>query len=352
MQSTTRKWLLPFLWPNIAPAVVVFMLLLLGQISSTREFLRILGYSLIYSNLVAILAMVVIGVMAKKFAWRRVPLAPTLLFSVLVLVPLGILVVQVLLSSVGITSWRAFWPQYFWMTRMSIPLAAIFGLGAFVHSSLRERLELTEQKLRERELSEERARKLAVEARLQSLEARIRPHFLFNTLNSISSLIATDPRRAEQIVGRLATLLRTSLDTSDRQLISMREELMIVQSYLDIEKARFGDNLRASVDVPSSLYDAKVPPMSVQSLVENAVKHGVNQQPGGGNIWITAAAENGALRVEVSDTGPGFDLSAVPDGHGLENVAERLNALFGDKARLNATRRDGHCVVEMVLPRS
>lgn len=350
MQSNMRKCLFPFAWPNIAVGVVMLILLIAKQIASVSEFLRILGYSLLYSNLVALFAMFLIGVMAKKFAWRRIPLVPVLIFCVLVIVPVGCLMVQSLLSIVGVLPWGSFWPQYFFMMKMCLPLAAIFGLGAFVHSSLRERLQATEEKLREKEFAEERARKLAVEARLQSLEARLRPHFLFNTLNSISALIASDPSRAEQMVGRLATLLRTSLDTSDRRLISMKEELAIVQSYIDIEKTRFGDRLSAAVDVPPALQEAKVPPMSVQSLVENAVKHGIGQQPRGGEIRIAASSQHGDLHVAICDSGAGFDLAAVPPGHGLENLVARLNVLFGDKARLNACREDGHCVVEMVLP--
>jgi len=124
----------------------------------------------------------------------------------------------------------------------------------------------------------------------------------------------------------------------------------MVESYLDIEKARFGDKLRGSTEVADDLRDAKVPPMSVQALVENAVKHGIAPQRGGGEILVAASAENGNLRIEVRDTGPGFNLTAIPAGHGLDNLVERLHALFGDRARLNVFRRDGQSVVEMVLP--
>ena len=109
----------------------------------------------------------------------------------------------------------------------------------------------------------------------------------------------------------------------------------MTESYLDIEKVRFGNKLGGSVNVPAALQEIKVPPMSVQALVENAVKHGVTPKPGGGEICVAASADG----VEE------------PPGHGLDNLSERLNALFGDKARLNAFRRDGHSVVEMVLPR-
>lgn len=352
MESAKTKWLFPFLWPNLAVGVVILFMLLQKQIPTLGEFFRVLGYALIYSNLVAILAMLLVGTLAKKFAWHRLPLAPQLLFCVFVMVPLGCLIVQAFLTSLGVMPWRYFWSVYWSTMRQCIPLAAVFGLGAFVHASLRQRLETSEQQLRQKELAAERARKLAVEARLQSLEARIRPHFLFNTLNSISSLIASDPVRAEQMVCRLATLLRTSIDTSERPLISMREELTIVRSYVDIEKARLGDKLRASYDVPGDLQEAQVPPMAVQSLVENAVKHGIGSRRDGGDIRVTASAENNHLRIEVSDSGPGFELAVVPQGHGLENLVERLNALFGDQARVNASRKDGHCVVEMVLPRT
>ena len=97
--------------------------------------------------------------------------------------------------------------------------------------------------------------------------------------------------------------------------------------------------------------DAQVPPMSVQSLVENAVKNGITPQSGGGEVTVMASAENGNLRIVIQDSGPGFELSAVPAGHGLDNLVGRLDALFGAKARLNAFRQDGQSVVEMVLPR-
>jgi LytS/YehU family sensor histidine kinase len=219
-----------------------------------------------------------------------------------------------------------------------------------VHGSLRERVQVMRERLHEKEMSEERAQKLAAEARLRSLESRIHPHFLFNTLNSISALVAVNPDRAEQIVGRLAALLRASLDTTHQSLIPLRQELAMVESYMDIERARFGNGLRGSMKVPAELQDAQVPPMSVQSLVENAVKHGIGPQSSGGEVLVTASTENGSLYVEVRDTGPGFELAAIRAGHGLDNLVERLDALFGAKASLNVLRRDGQSVVEMVLP--
>jgi LytS/YehU family sensor histidine kinase len=284
-------------------------------------------------------------------ARRKPSLVATFALCFFGVVPVGILMVQALLMGIGIEAPQHFWLQYFDTLRVCMPLAVVFGLGAIVYGALQERVQTAEEKLHEKEVAEERARKLAAEARLRSLEAQIHPHFLFNTLNSISSLIAVDPPRAEQIVGRLAALLRASLDSTNQTLIPLREELAMVESYVDIERVRLGDKLRGSVKVPAELQDARVPPMSVQSLVENAVKHGITPQSAGGEVMVTASTENGGLRIEVRDTGPGFDLAAIPAGHGLDNLVERLDALFGAKARLNVLRRDGYSVVEMILPR-
>jgi LytS/YehU family sensor histidine kinase len=272
--------------------------------------------------------------------------------SIVVLAAWGCLLAQTLLMEIGVVVPQHFWPEYLHTLRVAMPLAVVFGLGALVHGSLRGRVQFMEAKVHEKEVAEERTQKLAAEARLRSLESRIHPHFLFNALNSISSLIAVNPARAEQMVGRLAALLRASLDANKRQLIPLSEELAIVESYMDIEKARFGDKLRGSVRVPVELQDAQVPPMSVQSLVENAVKHGITPQSGGGEFLVTASLENGSLRVAVRDSGLGFDLATVCAGHGLDNLVGRLDALFGAKARLNVFRQDGYSVVEMVLPRT
>jgi sensor histidine kinase YesM len=352
LESTKRDWALSFLWTNLAVGLVLLILLLGNQISGVRDVLHVLAYTLVYANLVALLGLLLVGGLLKRLTRHKLPLLPAFAFCIVMVVPVGCLLVQTLLMAIGIVVPQHFWREYIAMLRVSVPLAVVFGMGAFVHASLRDRLQVTEQALREKQLAEQRAQKLAAQARLRSLESRIQPHFLFNTLNSISSLIATDPVQAEQIVGCLAVLLRTSLDTSNRPLISLREELAIVQSYVDIERARFGDKLRGSVDVPAEALEMKVPPMSVQTLVENAVKHGITPKAGGGEISMAACAEGDTLRIEVRDSGPGFDLSIVPPGHGLANLVERLNALFGDKARLNTFHRDGHSVVEMVVPRT
>jgi LytS/YehU family sensor histidine kinase len=350
MPSIKREWAFSLLWINLAVALVVLVQIASNRISNARELLFTLAYALIYANLTGVLGVLLMGGPVGRLALRKFPPIPTVLLGVILFSTLGCLIAQTLLMGLGLVVPQHFWLEYFHTLRVALPLALVFGLGALVHALLRTRVQVMGEKLREKEASEERALKLAVEARLRSLESRIHPHFLFNTLNSISSLIAVNPARAEQIVGRLAVLLRASLDTSNQALIPLQQELAMVESYVDIEKVRFGDKLAGSVEVPAELQNAKVPPMSVQALVENAVKHGITPQGGGGEVWITACADNGSLRIEVRDTGPGFDLTAVRSGHGLDNLVERLDALFGTKASLNVFHRDGHSVVEMVLP--
>jgi two-component system sensor histidine kinase AlgZ len=192
--------------------------------------------------------------------------------------------------------------------------------------------------------------KLATEAQLASLESRIHPHFLFNTLNSISSLIPEDPARAERLVEQMAALLRFSLDANQSGLVPLASELKIVADYLDIERARFGDRLRYQIDVPADLNESRIPPLSLQTLVENSVKFAIAPDRAGGEIRITGARADGAFRVEVSDSGPAFQLESAPAGHGLDNLKGRLSALFGDRAALLLQRVGGRNNLILSVP--
>jgi LytS/YehU family sensor histidine kinase len=201
-------------------------------------------------------------------------------------------------------------------------------------------------------MEQERANKLLAEARLSSLESRIHPHFLFNTLNSIASLIPSDPQRAEDTVGKLASLLRFSLNSNQSGLVPLSQELKIVRDYLEIERTRFGARLRYEISAPAEVQTAKVPPLSLQSLVENSIKYAVAQRAEGATIAIAASLENGRMRIEVADDGPGFSLSAITPEHGLGNLIARLELLFGEDGELDVLRRDEKTVVSLSFPAS
>jgi len=339
------------LWINFAAGSVVLILTAENQLWSVRELLRSLAYSLVYANVSGVLGFLIVGSIAERLSKHRVPVMPVVTIGVIVVTAMSCLLAQLLLMAMGFVAVQHFWVEYRRTLQLGIPLALVFGLGALVYGSLRERLQTAEQKLHEKEIAEERLRKLAAESRLRLLESRIHPHFLFNTLNSIMSLIVANPAQAEQVVGRLASLLRASLDTTDRPLIALREELAMVESYIEIERARFGDRLRGFVEVPDELQNTRVPPMSIQSLVENAVKHGITSMDGGGEVRVSASEEAGNVHIEVRDSGPGFELAAICAGHGLDSLVQRLDALFGAQARINVLRRNGYSVVEMILPR-
>jgi len=229
-------------------------------------------------------------------------------------------------------------------------LTAVIGVIEGTFDRMRGQLESTMLKLRTQELERERALKLATEARLASLESRLHPHFLFNTLNSISSLIPVDPQRAERLVERMAALLRFSFDSHRGGVVPLKQELKIVQDYLEIEQARLGPRLRYGMETTGLLEDLQVPPLSVQTLVENSIKFAIAPNPEGGEVRVHAARRNGSLRIDVSDTGPGFDLELVPEGHGLDNLRGRLNVLFGGAAELTAEKSNGRTVVSMTVP--
>jgi LytS/YehU family sensor histidine kinase len=201
--------------------------------------------------------------------------------------------------------------------------------------------------LRTKERDEADARRLATEAQLASLESRVQPHFLFNTLNSISALIHEDPAGAERMTGQLAALMRSSLD--QQPLVTIEDELRTVRNYLEIERVRFGDRLRFALDVPAGTTAVMVPCLSLQTLVENSIKFAVPRRDGA-SVAIRAIGSNGHVRLEVEDDGPGFDTSLLREGHGLELLRSRLAMAFGDRAALHIDSRPGRTCIAMDVP--
>ncbi|RPI64663.1 MAG: hypothetical protein EHM50_00320 [Lysobacterales bacterium] len=215
---------------------------------------------------------------------------------------------------------------------------------------LQDRLNSTETKLRTQKSEYEQALKLASEARLAALEARIHPHFLFNALNTVSSLIPTAPAHAEGLIQRLSALLRSSLDAHQQGLVALHREIKIARDYLEIEQARFGSRLRFAIEMNGDLADKQIPPLTVQTLVENCVKHAVAPARNGAEIRVRAVADGDGVRVEVADTGPGFSPADLPAGHGLDTLRKRLTLLFGDEDPLRIARRGGWTTVAFRAP--
>jgi sensor histidine kinase YesM len=337
----------------IVPAIAVFaavLLLVVGhdEISAAgRKFL----FSLIYSAMIGLPSAVLLTWSAYRYSERF----PRLLIVGQTLVLLFTATVGSLAAGVVFQIARIMPPNAYWIEfRGSYPFALVItlvtGLSITSYETMRHRLQSATLELRTRQVEQERANKLLAEARLSSLESRIHPHFLFNTLNSIAALIPSDPRRAEDTVGKLASLLRFSLNANQSGLVPLAQEVKIARDYLEIERTRFGPRLRYEISVPESLEAVKAPPLALQSLVENCIKHVVAQRAEGATIRIVGTRENAVMRLDVIDDGPGFSLEAITPEHGLGNLIARLDLLYGERGQLEVARKNNTTVVSLLFP--
>lgn len=242
---------------------------------------------------------------------------------------------------------------------LSEDLALLASL-AEIFSFLLENLRLRERRL-EHEKREQELVLNANRSELKALRAQVNPHFLFNALNTIASLIPRHPDRAEKTIEQLAEVFRYTLRRSDREWVTLEEELEAVRAYLDVEQERFGDRLVVCVTCTDEAMDVRIPAMVVQTLVENAVKHGVGGIRTQAVVEIEAGVDASGISIEVRDNGPGFPSTAMGGGfpagnggYGLRNIRERLQGHFGDAASLHIDRDSarGMTVVAIHLPRT
>jgi signal transduction histidine kinase len=196
------------------------------------------------------------------------------------------------------------------------------------------------RKFRERELRAAELEKRLAQAKLQALQMQLNPHFLFNTLHSISALLHQDAEAADRMIARLSDLLRAALESSDTQEVTLREELDMLRRYLEIEQIRFGRRLTVRMDISPETLEARVPNLILQPLVENAICHGIEPHARQGRIELRASRADGELALEVRDNGGGLGRNGPSkDGIGLSNTRARLQTLYGDAHGFNL--RDG-----------
>ena len=202
-------------------------------------------------------------------------------------------------------------------------------------------------------LAVEASREAALQTRdaeLRALKSQINPHFLFNCLNSISALTSTDPSRAREMCVLLSDFLRKTLGLGERESISWREELELARTYLEVEQVRFGARLQVEMQVDDACAECQVPPLVLQPLIENAIKHGIATMVEGGTVRLVGRVEQGKLSVRVENS---FDPEAPSPrrhGLGLRNVRSRLQTRFGDAAHLKLAAGDNRYSAEMVFP--
>ena len=213
---------------------------------------------------------------------------------------------------------------------------------------------LTANEVNRRRSAEMEALQLALIAQtsqFQALRSQLNPHFLFNCLNSLRELVDEDRHRAKQVIELLSALLRYTLRADRVETVSLKEELAAVEDYLALEKVRFEERLRTSFDIDPQSLHAKLPPMLLQTLAENAVKHGIARLPAGGELVVVSEVRQGNLRLEVTNTGQLSDAEEGSSTVGLKNARERLRLIYGDSASLTLAVA-GECKVraEVVIP--
>jgi len=212
-------------------------------------------------------------------------------------------------------------------------IGILFGTMITYFFFSRERISQTEEQLQEEQIKRLTLEKKTLETHLKLLQAQIEPHFLFNTLSNILSLLESDPTKGKAMIEDLTRYLRASLSRTRDRMTTLGQEMDLVRAYLDIYKVRMGERLRYTLEVPEALRDLSFPPMLVQPLVENALKHGLEPKIEGGNIVVKVEQDTDCCRVSVADTGAGLLENSVA-GIGLANVRERLEVIFNGKAHL------------------
>ena len=322
---------------GVAICVAVAMTLTAGS-TSLGQIGRTLGICVVYSVCVGGLAYPTLSRLGPSCGKMPAPWNWTVFLMACVAVGVaGCLLTDAVLMLFGVFKPAIYWRVFVSDVRLTVVITVAFGAGTFLYETMRFKVERAM-------LEEERAR-------FSSLESRIHPHFLFNTLNSISALIREDPRKAERTVEQLSALLRYSLDLNASRLSPLRNEMRIVTDYLDIEKTRFGDRLRYTIDIPGVLEDFEIPPMAVQTLVENSIKHAISRSRAGGEVRIAARIVGDRFEIEVSDDGPGFHASDIKEGHGLDSLRARLASVFAEDAELRIAGAAPGAVVTISLPR-
>jgi len=230
----------------------------------------------------------------------------------------------------------------FWDVQLGI---AMYWLILIACHAIQYQARLRAEKLKASQLEAQLA-----QAQLSALKMQLHPHFLFNTLHSISALLHSDVEAADRMVARLGDFLRLTLDNSDNQEVTLEQELEFLRCYLDIELTRFQDRLTVDLEIAPSTLTAHVPNLILQPIVENAIRHGIAVKIEPGSIRISSERHGGRLRIQIRDDGPGF-ASNAEDGIGLANARARLARLYGQDHVLELSNgREGGAIVTLEMP--
>ena len=324
-----HKFKKDFLNYFIRGVVVAVSIYLLQYIYSFFTISRSgINLEFVIKSIVLFPAIISLSISTPLYLVERILLRPKMSRYVqLVIKIILILTVILLLSFIG-NQLAVYWPrQFFDFFALGIILSV--GRGTLMFIDYSEELRAL---AKDTEIS--KLKELKAKAEVQSLHSRINPHFLYNSLNSIAGLAHSNPDKTEKMALSLSDLFRYSINRKDEQMSSIREEVEIVRSYLEIEQIRFGDRLSFKFEVDKNLEILQIPRFIIQPLVENAIKHGISNIEGKGEITISVQKNEDAIVITVGDNGPAFPDGLV-SGYGLQSLYDLLNLTYGEKAGVN-----------------
>ena len=339
----TRTFLNNLLY-TIAIATFIAVFLTLTGIFSTDINLNTFINTLVISQCYGVTICLIIMLLLRAFKPKKRSFA---VFVILIGMFSGILIghlMAVFILRQSLLSFAWGWKKDLFKN-IGLWLALSISIGYFFYSMTR--IKINKEIIQQERIDRLSSEKEALEANLKLLQAQVEPHFLFNTLSNVLSLIDTDPTRGKSMLGDLIQYLRTSLSRTLPVTTTLDQEMNIIKAYLNIQKVRMGERLRFNIELPDALREHPLPPMLLQPLVENAVKHGLEPAIEGGEITIKVMEEDEFIRIEVQDTGNGFN-SYDTAGVGITNVRERIRLLYGDKGRLILEANEPHGVKAII----
>jgi sensor histidine kinase YesM len=257
------------------------------------------------------------------------------------------------LSSVSILSFLfSGSPDYLKFLDESAPWRFAMGLFYYIITIFVYYLYISFRNMEEKIAQEAELKGLIKETELSLLKSQINPHFLFNSLNSISSLTITNPEKAQEMIIKLSDFLRYSIGQKEKQLVSLQDELHNINLYLDIEKSRFGDKLNFSIEVPEGCYSKLLPNMILQPLIENSIKHGVYESTEPITIWVTCQIDGSNLKVAVKNNFDPESRSKKGTGMGLKNIQHRLKIIYQSDYLMQVSRDNQLFCVSVTFPQT
>jgi hypothetical protein len=335
-----------FFFSQILGLLASVILLAYGEFRSAENIIPI---SFVFANCFGFFIKL-LGALA--FRWFYSPLSDNKLIPIAIWIPsllLGTFIGTEFAMGINALIFEMWHPPFF--SGDHLALLAANMLMVLVFFSLAVAYVQKKKRLKLKIIENQRIYHLQTQTKLVALQSKINPHFLFNTLNTMLSLVHKSPEKVETMILNLSDIYRRVLQYPEDQKISLKEEIQLVKEYLEIEKIRMGKRLRFFLSVDKEIEDAKIPPLLIEPVVENAVIHGISPKPDGGEINILAKKNKGELKISVTDNGIGMGKGNQKAGYGLSSVKERIHLNYGENARFEINDlTEGGVKITMEIP--